>query len=464
MKTFSGLLMAMVVLATCSGTANARQAFGPPEWPQYRMNATHNAVFDNGSPALPDHHFKTNDQVRATPVIVGDHLYIGNHLSGGLFDFNVLNGDMLWGIYAPYFRHAPNWVHTDMVYAGGRIYLGYGNRVFENANVRGTGASGVMAINPETGATLWKHRTDGEVMPTPAYWHGEVLAATGGARVLALDARTGKVLWRVKLPGWVSMSSPAVKGDTLYVGALNSVVAVNLKTHKIQWEYHESGSFTDVSPAVSDSGIVVITATKAHDAMTTAEKKRWPRARQYVQFVYGFDAQSGKLLWKTLMGYGPEQLNNTAGTPTIANGRVYVGSPYTDSFFCFAVDTGKELWTHRVNAPVKGAPVIDDGLVFFGDTHGFLHVLEADTGKPPPDRYGNPVTKRKLGGSLGSAKAVALAPAGPVIINHNIFVSSQDGFVYSLSIPAWLGHRGRASAASSTSAVPPHPGVADRRR
>lgn len=435
------VLISTIALALLPGMALAAQTFGPPEWPQYRLNAAHNAVFDNGSPALPDRHFKTSDQVRATPVIVGDHLYIGNHETGGLFAFDVLTGKLLWGNDTPDWRHAPNWVHTDMLYAGGRIYLGYGNRVFKSSDVRGTGASGVMAIDPKTGASLWDHPTQGEVMPTPAYWHGEILAATGAGRLLALDAQTGKTLWHLKLPGWVSMSSPAVKNGRLYVGAENSVVAVDLKTHKQLWDYKETGSFTDVPPAVSDDGVVVITAAKYHEFMTPAEKQRWPDARQYAEFIYGFDARSGKLLWKTLMGYGPEQPDNASGAPTIAHGRIYVGSPYTDSFFCFAVDTGKQLWEYQVNAPIKGAPAVKDGLVFFGDTHGYLHVLDADTGRRPRNPNGSPVDKRKLGGSLTDAKAVALAPGGPVIINENIFVGSQDGFVYSVSIPAWLGRQ-----------------------
>lgn len=433
--------------------AAAPRAFGPAEWPQYRLNATHNAVFRDGASTLPDHHFKTSDQVRATPVIVGDRLYVGNHLTGGLFAFDARTGKLAWGDNNPDWRHAPNWVHTDMVYAGGRIYVGYGNRSFKNAKVRGTGASGVMAVDPGNGATLWKHPTEGEVMPTPAYWHGEILAATGAGRLLALDARTGRTRWTLDLPGWVSMSSPAVWHDTLYVGALNSVVAVNLQTHRVRWAYHEDGTFTDVSPAVSNHGVVVITAAKYHDFMTPAEKRRWPHARQTVQFAYGFDARTGKLLWQTLMGYGPEQSDNTSGAPTIVDGRVYVGSPYTDSFFCIAVATGRKVWEYSVNAAIKGAPVIADGLVFFGDTQGFLHVLDADTGARPRGRDGKPVRKLKLGGSLSAARTVALAPGGPVIVNGDIFVGSQDGFVYRVSMRHWLGSAlpdKRANAAAVT--------------
>lgn len=436
-RVFNAVITLILVMGW-QGMAIAEQAFGPSEWTQYRLSTTHNAVFDNGASALPDRHFETSGQVRATPVVVGNHLYVGNHETGGLFAFDIRTGKALWDYYEPGWRHAPNWVHEDMIYADGRLYLGYGNRMFSSADVRGTGKSGVMAVDPDTGATVWNHTTIGEVMPAPAYWHGQILVATGGARVLALDAKTGEELWQLELPGWVSMSAPNINNGVLYVGALNSVVAVDLKTHKQLWRYDETGSFTDVPPAIADDGVVVMTAVKPYADMTEQEKQRWPQARQYTQFIYGFDAGSGELLWKTLMGYGPKQRNNTSGAPAIADGQAYVGSPYTDSFFCFDVETGKKLWEYRVNAPIKGAPAIADGRVYFGDTQGYLHVLNADTGRMLHDADGKPIRKRRVGGSVANAKTVALAPGGPVVINDNIFVGSQDGNVYSISIPGWL--------------------------
>jgi len=45
--------------------------------------------------------FKTANEVRATPVIVGTHLYIGNHNTGDLFAFDVQTGEKLWQNQAP---------------------------------------------------------------------------------------------------------------------------------------------------------------------------------------------------------------------------------------------------------------------------------------------------------------------------------------------------------------------------
>lgn len=429
-------LASMLVALTASTLVYAG---GPTEWRQYRMHPSHNAVFDDGGKPLPSAFYRTGDQVRANPVIIGDRLFIGNHLTGGMFAFDANTTKPLWHDDNPWFRHAPNWIHSDMVFVNGRIYVGYGNRVFESATVRGTGESGVLAVDPNTGKTIWNHRTVGEVMPTPAYWQGSLYIATGGAELIALDPSDGHVRWQLKLPGWVSMSSPSVQDGMLYVGAMNSVVGVDLRQRKIRWTYHANLTFTDVPPAVAPDGTVIITGMQARSAAKPEDRKRYPHARGYLQFIYAFDGQTGKLRWKRLLGAGAVQDDNTSGNPTIAHGRVYVGSPYTHSLFAYAVDSGKRLWEFPVGAKIKGAPAVKDGVVYFGDTNGFLHAVEAESGEMLRRADGREIGKLKLGGSKNAAKTVALAPGGPVIINQDIYVGSQDGFVYRVSIPAWRG-------------------------
>lgn len=429
----------------------AAEGFGPEQWTQYRMNPSNNAVYQNGGPALPADEFRTGHQVRANPVVIGDRLYIGNHDGGGMFAFDLKSGKTLWHDDNPHFRHAPNWIHSDMVFVDGRIFVGYGNRYFQSATVRGTGRSGVMAVDPETGATLWDHETVGEVMPTPAYWDGTLYITTGGGDLIAINPEDGQRLWHLKLPGWVSMSSPSVQDGMLYVGSLNSVVGVDLKARKIRWTFEAEGTFTDVPTAVSPDGTVVITAMKSRGLMTEEELETWPEARGDVHFIYALDGESGKLLWKDLLGGGASQENNTSGAPTIAGGRVYVGSPYTLSLQAYEIESGKRVWEYPVGTKIKGAPAVHDGLVFFGDTAGFLHVVETDTGEPPLHPDGGRIAKKKLGGTVRADKNVALAPGGPVIINQNVFVGSHDRFVYSVPIPQWLGTEKKRDVASSKS-------------
>ncbi|GGE71582.1 hypothetical protein GCM10011533_24950 [Streptosporangium jomthongense] len=421
------------LIGCCMSMPALADSFGPGEWTQYRMNAANNAVYDNGGAALNRMKFRTGDQVRATPVIVGDALYIGNHATGGMFRFELPGGKVAWHDDNPWFRHAPNWIHSEMIQANGRIFVGYGNRAFQSPDIRGTGASGVMAVDPEDGATLWQYPTVGEVMPTPALWKDVLYVVTGGAELIALAPESGKRLWSLPLPGWVSMSSPAVTDGVLYVGALNAVVGIDLEQREILWRFNEPASFTDVPPAVSDN-VVVITGMMERSSLSEEDRQRYPSRRGSFHFIYAFDAATGKLLWRDLLGSGPRQPNNTSGAPTIADGRVYVGSPYARGMFAYNLKTGERLWEHSTTAGIKGAPAITAGKVFFGDTAGMLHALDAEDGDTPKCKTGQAIDTLKLGGSSNNASATALAPAGPVVINKTVFVGSQDGFVYAVPV------------------------------
>src|SRR5699024_6689231 len=100
--------------------------FGPDEWNQYRMKSDKNAVYNNDSPPLDFKLYNTANEVRATPVIVGNKMFIGNHDSGELFAFDTESGEQIWK------NKAPNWIHSEMIYQDGMVYVGYGNRFFKD--------------------------------------------------------------------------------------------------------------------------------------------------------------------------------------------------------------------------------------------------------------------------------------------------------------------------------------------
>lgn len=69
---------------------------------------------------------------------------------------------------------------------------------------------------------------------------------------------------------------------------------------------------------------------------------------------------------------------------------------------------------------------------------GFLHVLDAADGDRARGGDGKLVDKLQQGGSHGGSKNVALAPGSPVVVNQDVFVGSQDGHIYRVSITGSL--------------------------
>ncbi len=414
--------LSICLAASASLAADATSpAFGPADWRQYRGTPTRNAVFPAGAatPPMPAA-FDTGAAISATPVVSAGQLYIGTTdgpLSGTLYAFDFASSQPRWTV------KLPNQTMSDMVAAAGTIYVGFGNRDFASRTVRGTGESGVLAVSARTGQIVWTFKTAGEVMPTPVVSHGVVYIATGDGTLYALDARSGTLDWSLRLPGWDSMSSPALDDAHLYIGSSDSFVAVNLPRRAIAWMFRDRASFTDVSPAVDRDAtgrrVIVTTGVKGADRLTREERATYAMdPDQAAHFIYAFD-ESGILVWKDLLGQGPSQDDNTAGAPAIADGRVFVGSPYTLAVYAYDLTTGRQLWRTSVGTGVKGAPAIAGGRVYVGDMRGRLHVLDEATG-------------RELATLQLSGKP--LAPAGPVIVGGTLFMSSQDGRVYARSI------------------------------
>ncbi|WP_252311942.1 hypothetical protein [Sinobaca sp. H24] len=63
----------LIFLSVSTLWVSSAYAFGPEEWTQYRMNETNNPFFNdaNGEP-LDMTSFLTDNEVRATPVVVGN--------------------------------------------------------------------------------------------------------------------------------------------------------------------------------------------------------------------------------------------------------------------------------------------------------------------------------------------------------------------------------------------------------
>src|SRR5699024_4109324 len=171
-----------------------------------------NAVYENSNDSMHEKTYTTSNMVRSTPVIVSDRLFIGNHDSGELFAIDVNTGEKIWE------EQAPNWIHSEMIYHDEKVFVGFGNRFFQDNGIRGTEESGVLALDAESGQKLWKYNTEGEVMPTPAYYDGHIYITTGDRHLYKLDPDSGDLKHKERLEGIASLSSPNITEDTLLVG------------------------------------------------------------------------------------------------------------------------------------------------------------------------------------------------------------------------------------------------------
>ncbi|MEC2158535.1 outer membrane protein assembly factor BamB family protein [Virgibacillus halodenitrificans] len=429
MKKVSVLIVFLfITFALISLGVSVSGQFGPEEWTQYRMNSDKNALFNNNSQPLTEKTFKTADEVRATPVVVGNSLFIGNHNSGDLFAFNVKTGEKLWQ------NKAPNWIHSEMIYQDGKVFVGFGNRFFQDNGIRGTEESGVLALDAESGEIIWKYNTDGEVMPTPALYEGSLYIATGDRNLYKLNPNSGELLHKAEIGSTASMSSPNITEGMLFVGGSGpkpyTFSAYDLTSDEFKWQTEFPDVFAgldDVPPAVSKN-LVVTTALVGNS--DNPEHK-----------MYAMNVDTGDIVWEASLGVGEFVKNNKSGAPMIYEGKVFVGSPITKTFYAYDLESGKMIWKFK-NEVMKAPPVAQDDIVYFSNTKGYVYALDVETGEK--------IGEKKLNGKL--------APSGPIIINDTMFIGSQDSNVYAFPLSEFSSsgeEDGEVAAAEKTPSKDP---------
>jgi outer membrane protein assembly factor BamB len=241
--------------------------------------------------------------------------------------------------------------------------------------------------------------------------------------LIALDKTTGKLVWEDASPGEKILhgqwSSPAVArvGDTVQVvvgqgdGYVRSFEA---KTGEKLWEF-DLNPKDSVWPKTRNE---VISTPIIIDNIVYIANGQDPEHGEGIGHLYAIDAtkrgditESGRLWHYT-------DIRRSISTGALYNGVLF----YSDfSGFLHAVDakTGKQLWKHDMFAAIWGSPMVIDGKVYLGDEDGDITVLNAD-------RTMKLIAENNMGSSVYSTPV----PANGVlyIVNRNqLYALSEAG-------------------------------------
>lgn len=264
----------------------------------------------------------------SSPAFSNGVVYVGD-LGGWLHAVNASTGKKIWAF------KAGNEIKSSPVVVGDRVLIGsYDQNLY--------------CVSTRTGTLLWKFRTNGAVHSTPSIAGDLAFVAGCDEFFHAVRISDGKEQFSVSSDAYTG-ASPAIRGSSAFYGTFNNeVLMVDLTQHRVAWRYeHPQRKFPFYSSAaVTDSLIVVGGRDKMVHGLTTAGKGVWTfdtRARVESSpaiasgrvFVGSNDGRfyvlgltNGAKLWEFDAG-AP-----LSASPAIARGRIVIGAQ-DGRLYCF---------------------------------------------------------------------------------------------------------------------------------
>jgi outer membrane protein assembly factor BamB len=232
-------------------------------------------------------------------------------------------------------------------------------------------------------------------------------------------------------PHNMANSSPVAHEDLLFIGTSNgqdeshvhvpsprapSIIAVSKSTQKLVWEDNSVGENILhgqwSAPAVGSIGGVVQVVHPQGDG-----------------WVRGYEAMTGKKLWEfdtnPKDSVWPKTRNETISTPVIVDNVVYVANGQDPEHgegvgHLYAIDGAKRgditdsgrIWHYGDIRRSISTGAVYNGLLFYADFSGFLHCVDAKTGKP--------YWKHDL---------LAAIWGSPMVVDGKVYLGDEDGDV-----------------------------------
>ncbi|KPL19434.1 MAG: hypothetical protein AMJ92_03060 [candidate division Zixibacteria bacterium SM23_81] len=312
---------------------------------------------------------------------------------------------------------------------------------------------------------LWRFRTKGPIVSSPAVVDGLVCIGSLGKRFYLLSARDGRPYSFLKVGSSIS-ASPAIGVRTVFFGTEfgdDGVYALDLINGDMRWKK----DIPDVSASLTLAGRVVFVSSGSgsiHALSTEDGQELWRfqtegrtstaaafmRGMIYLGsaegFVYALEADTGREAWRRELGgsiwsspiaheghiyvssfdgkihalreddgevvWSFQTEGDLSSSPAVCHGTVYTGSD-NGTLYALNATNGTLNWSFTVGSPILSAPLGNGQVVIFGASNGVLYALDAETGE--------------LNWSHRTGRAIVSSPAA---WEGRIYVGSMDGYLY----------------------------------
>ena len=237
---------------------------------------------------------------------------------------------------------------------------------------------------------------------SPTVHKGLVIVGSANGTLYAIEAASGREKWHFKTGGRIR-STPKVHQKRVYFGSWDHhLYALDVEDGKQIWRF-DTGGIVQASPAFGDGRVYI--------------GSRNPR-------VFALDAATGKPVW---------EFEHTDGSwvessGVYLDGVLYMGSSDALTLFAFEGATGDVKWKYRTVGWAWCTPSISDETIYIGSISAFpyyfegvtlergLHAVDLKTGKP---RWVVP-TGELPGFVTGGVMST------PLVVNGRVIVGALD--------------------------------------
>ncbi|MGI9490626.1 MAG: PQQ-binding-like beta-propeller repeat protein [Geminicoccaceae bacterium] len=291
--------------------------------------------------------------------------------------------------------------------------------VVANGSVFAMDAFGsISAFNAETGALLWRKTNEDLSLDDSvfggglAYDQDKLFVTLTTGNVIGLDGKNGEEIWRQPLTLPLRSAPAVADGIVLVLTADNQVYALDQETGQPAWRhagfFEAAGVLGGPSPAV-DGGIAVVPYSSAE--------------------VFALRLDNGRPLWNDTLErprrtQALAEINDIDGTPVIDGDRVYVGGRGGQ---VAAIDMRRGVRAWDADLTAVDTPWIAGDFIYLLTERNELVCLVRKNGRI---RW---VTQMPLTADLNEPGSKALTWRGPVLAGEQLYLTSSDGDLLTLS-------------------------------
>lgn len=297
---------------------------------------------------------KTGAPINARAAVSDRAVFIGNE-AGKVFSFNKVNGKYLWSYQLPVIQNAFQ-LFSRFTIEGSNAYVGSADK-------------NLYCFNAKSGSLNWKFTLDDWIRSAPLVLGQNVFAATTSGRMycIRVEDKTPVITWEKKISDFPIYADISVYQGDIYAATSDfDLVNVEAETGIINWQtstfeciYDEKGNKIqgDIvgQPDYQSSAVIV-------DGIAYFGTQR---------FVFAVEVESGKEVWRF------EERGQVCGAPLVDNGKVFFGQRGgTPNFYCVDAKTGNLIWKKRFGHVWASANCINDKLYLNTEGGNFMCINE----------------------------------------------------------------------------------------